>query len=113
MRILPNWKRKQILGWIENSFLNLTINPFLFDTTQAIIASGEEEATFDWLAVNYIWNTLVNDDEDLTTFGALDLGGQSTYVFHFGFYCLLLIILCMFYLYIDKSHSQQIHPEIF
>merc|ERR1719291_88983 len=44
MRILPNTEREQILTFIANSFANHSINPFLFDTTYAIIASGEEEA---------------------------------------------------------------------
>ena len=42
--------------------------------------SGEEEATFDWLGVNSIYNTLVNNDDDQSTYGALDLGGGSTQI---------------------------------
>jgi len=80
MRILSNDRREEILGYLENSFSNATINPFRFDTTYAIIASGEEEATFDWLGVNFIYDTLVNNDSDYSTYGALDLGGQSTQI---------------------------------
>eukprot|EP01084_Bolivina_argentea_P072702 131997_1 len=78
MRILANNQREQILSFITNSFLNTAINPFLFDPTQAIIASGEEEATFDWLGVNIIFNTLINNNLDQNTLGSLDLGGEST-----------------------------------
>ena len=80
MRILDNSRREEILGYLETSFSNLSINPFLFDTTYAIIASGEEEATFDWLGVNYLYNRLINNDSDMSTLGALDLGGQSTQI---------------------------------
>eukprot|EP01084_Bolivina_argentea_P278832 476526_1 len=80
MRLLSNSDRERILNYIETSFSNETINPFRFDNTYAIIASGEEEATFDWLGVNYIWNKLENNDYDERTFGALDLGGASTQI---------------------------------
>eukprot|EP01084_Bolivina_argentea_P069834 127004_1 len=77
MRILPRDQRIQILSWIDNVFLNDTINPFLFHPSQSILLSGEEEATFDWLAVNFIFNKLQSNE---STFGVLDLGGQSTQV---------------------------------
>eukprot|EP01084_Bolivina_argentea_P062791 114780_1 len=80
MRILDNEDREIILKYLGNSFTNTAINPFLFDTVYAIIASGEEEATFDWLGVNYIWDTLHNTGADQRTFGALDLGGRSTQI---------------------------------
>ena len=80
MRVLPSERRSDIFGWIQNSFANPEINPFLFDTTHAIITSGEEEATFGWLGVNFVFGTLSNNDSDSTTYGALDMGGQSTQI---------------------------------
>ena len=79
MRILSTDRREDILTWIEKSFGKTAINPFNWETTYSIIASGEEEATFDWLAVNSVFGTLDNGD-DSKTYGALDLGGQSTQI---------------------------------
>jgi len=80
MRVLSTQRREEILNYIAISFNKTSINPFLFDTTYAIIASGEEEATFDWLGVNYAYDTLINTDHDEHTYGALDMGGQSTQI---------------------------------
>eukprot|EP01084_Bolivina_argentea_P278831 476525_1 len=79
MRLLDNTRRINILNWIRQVFNDDTINPFLFKNSYSIIASGSEEATFDWISVNYISNTLSTDDNALTI-GALDLGGASTQI---------------------------------
>lgn len=52
---------------------------FLFRDDWARTISGDEESVFGWLVANY----LVNDGsfpDDLTTYGALDLGGASTQI---------------------------------
>ena len=92
MRVLSNNKRESILNWIQEFFNNQTLNPFLFKNSFAIIASGEEEATFDWLGVNFIANKLDNDNSIDNTYGSLDLGGQSTqiaFAVKFTYICIL------------------------
>ena len=80
VRLLSDDKRVRIIRYVTNTLNNASLNPFSLDESYAIIASGEEEATFDWLGVNFIYNTLVNNDDDQSTYGALDLGGGSTQI---------------------------------
>ena len=90
MRILTDYRRTQILSWVRTALLNNSFNPFYFENNNAIILSGEEEATFDWLTVNYLNNKLFTDNNNnynnnnsyslTNTLGSLDLGGESTQI---------------------------------
>eukprot|EP01084_Bolivina_argentea_P073902 134078_1 len=79
MRLMDKQDRANVFNWIHEVFANNTINPFLFQNTNSIIASGTEEAAFDWLSINYLKNVLTGDNEQ-HTYGALDLGGASTQI---------------------------------
>ncbi len=75
MRILPTSQRVQILGWIRQALNNQTFNPYYFKDNQAVIISGEEEATFGWMSVNFLLGAFQNYATDgnravpfLTTF---------------------------------------------
>eukprot|EP01084_Bolivina_argentea_P175570 304012_1 len=81
MRVLDEIHRKNIFKYIRQVFNNKTLNPFYFEDNFAIIASGTEEAIFDWISVNYILESYSDVSENnLLTYGALDLGGASTQI---------------------------------
>ncbi|KAJ3552296.1 hypothetical protein NM688_g4222 [Phlebia brevispora] len=44
------------------------------------IITGEEEGLFGWIAVNYLMDGFKGSDEELTTYGFLDMGGASTQI---------------------------------
>lgn len=89
MRVLKQARRVEILSWVRQALSNSSFNPFLFDDDYAIIISGEEEALFGWLTVNYYNGLLFSDQLTETeennymvsnTYGSLDMGGRSTQI---------------------------------
>lgn len=92
MRVLETKDRARIMSAVRKLFHNDTFCPFYFEDEQARTISGEEEAIYDWLGVNFLASngkilqdsagsgTVVSPRE---TYGALDLGGASTQI---GFY---------------------------
>lgn len=88
MRTLEREQRARVMKAVRKVFSNSTISPFLFDNDeQARVISGEEEAVFDWTAVNFLMGNLVSQTEgtgtvrpSIETHGALDLGGASTQI---------------------------------
>lgn len=86
MRTLPRPIRLVLLEDVRALFFNTTFNPFLFETEQARVISGEEEAIYGWAAVNFVQNTLLNVSKGLgtvnpnITFGMLEMGGASTQI---------------------------------
>ena len=50
--------------------------PFNFNSSHALVISGEEEGAYAWLAVNALKGTLGKDQGD-STYGVIDLGGGS------------------------------------
>jgi len=58
----------EVMTHIESLLLNTDINPFFFDSeTGSRVLSGEEEAVFDWISVNYLLG---------------NFAGSGTFVFH-------------------------------
>jgi len=44
-----------LMTYINNLMLNTGINPFRYDAeTGSRVLSGEEEAVFDWISINYL-----------------------------------------------------------
>jgi Golgi nucleoside diphosphatase len=87
MRILFPDDRARILDAVRGLFANKTFCPFYFEDKHARVLSGEEEAIFDWTAVNFLLGNLVKQSEGSgevvnpqLTYGALDLGGASTQI---------------------------------
>ncbi|CAB9508558.1 Ectonucleoside triphosphate diphosphohydrolase [Seminavis robusta] len=89
MRLLLAEERARIMGAVRKLFANNTYCPFYFEDEQARTLSGEEEAIYDWLGVNFLSSNggilqdsagsgAVTDPKE--TFGALDLGGASTQI---------------------------------
>ncbi|ETO21922.1 hypothetical protein RFI_15281 [Reticulomyxa filosa] len=71
---------ENIMNWVRITLSNKTLNPFQFSSEQAVILSGEEEASFGWMSVNLLENRLTRTTSNVETFGALDMGGQSTQI---------------------------------
>jgi hypothetical protein len=96
MRQLPLDAREKILTQVKAVLNDKKINPFYFTNDSARVISGEEEATFAWLTVNLLMDTLVPNSDYSTdfpgrglvipekqTFGTIDLGGASSQISFF------------------------------
>jgi Golgi nucleoside diphosphatase len=70
-------EREKRDGLMEEISTHFAASEFSFTKGSARSISGEEEAAFGWVTVNYLLNTLSSSD---TSTGALDLGGASTQV---------------------------------
>ena len=45
----------ELMKYIDDLMMDADINPFSYDTvTGSRVLSGEEEAVFDWISVNYL-----------------------------------------------------------
>eukprot|EP00004_Rigifila_ramosa_P000234 TRINITY_DN10267_c0_g1_i3.p1 TRINITY_DN10267_c0_g1~~TRINITY_DN10267_c0_g1_i3.p1 ORF type:complete len:300 (+),score=63.49 TRINITY_DN10267_c0_g1_i3:1-900(+) len=74
MRLLPTEEQDAILAEIRTTLREF---PFPFEDSDIRVITGQEEALYGWVTVNFLLDTL--DDADAAdTFGAMDLGGAST-----------------------------------
>ncbi len=73
MRLLPNNKQQEIYNKINNIFKN---NNFKVKNIRTI--SGDEEALFDWLSINYLEHNFINNNSE--QYAVLDMGGASTQI---------------------------------
>jgi Golgi nucleoside diphosphatase len=88
MRLLEPHQRSTVLDAVRTVLHNATYNPFYFTSDQASVLSGEEEAAYDWVGVNFLLNDewlLSNRETDAVvaprvSYGALDMGGASTQI---------------------------------
>lgn len=89
MRILEAEDRARIMGVVRKLFADEAYCPFYFEPEQARTLSGEEEAIYDWLGVNFLSSNgkMLRDSEGSgtvtsprETYGALDLGGASAQI---------------------------------
>ena len=89
MRILDAENRSRIMEVVRELFSDSSYCPFYFEPEQARTLSGEEEAIYDWLGVNFLSTNgeMLRESEGSgtvtsprSTFGALDLGGASTQI---------------------------------
>lgn len=90
MRMLHDTDRARLMKTVRDLLSNPEYSPFLFANEQARVLSGEEEAAYDWTAVNFLTGDLLHQSEGAgvvidakTTHGALDLGGASTQISFF------------------------------
>lgn len=79
MRLLTADEREAVLASIRKRLLQ---SPFLFEDSFAVVATGEEEGIYGWLAVNYLIGNLRSDRKITasSSVGALDLGGASAQI---------------------------------
>jgi len=55
MREMLEPRLDEVMTYIDSVMLDTNINPFRYDLTfGARVLSGEEEAVFDWISVNYL-----------------------------------------------------------
>lgn len=63
LRTLPKKERVRLIDGIRSLFHNETFNPFDFEDERARVISGEEEAIYGWVGVNFAKGTLISDSE--------------------------------------------------
>lgn len=91
LRTLAKADRVRLMDAIRTLFHNETYNPFEFEDERARVISGEEEAIYGWVGVNFAKGTLIKDsygsgDVAMTprdrqlTYGMLEMGGASTQI---------------------------------
>ncbi|KAG7361681.1 GDA1/CD39 nucleoside phosphatase family protein [Nitzschia inconspicua] len=91
MRTLPQPDRVRLMNTIRELFHDHeNFNPFAFEDEQARVISGEEEAIYGWVGVNFAKGTLIDDSvgngvgkNPKLTYGMLEMGGASTQIAFF------------------------------
>jgi len=78
IRVLPTASRERLMKMILQVLQKEW--PFRTNEQRVTILSGEQEALFDWMAVNYVIHGQEFLDGSAPTIGALDLGGASTQI---------------------------------
>ncbi|KAL3922283.1 MAG: hypothetical protein SGILL_002289 [Bacillariaceae sp.] len=85
MRTLPKVERVRLMEAIRDLLLDKTYNPFAFKIEQARVISGEEEAIYGWVGVNFAVaeGTLIHGSkgsgearDPRLTYGMLEMGGM-------------------------------------
>ena len=74
MRLLPTNDQTSLMNAVSEA---LKESVFSFGQGDARILSGEEEASFGWLSMNYIFSHF---EENKATVGIMDMGGASTQI---------------------------------
>jgi len=87
LRTLPQPERVRLMGCVRDLFNNSTFNPFAFEDERARVISGEEEAIYGWVGVNFAKGLLIDQSEGVglgnnpqLTYGMLEMGGASTQI---------------------------------
>lgn len=82
MRLLETDAQNQLFNLAHQLFLNKSACPFNYEKQNGRILSGEEEAAFSWITVNYIKNRAFFDKDSSTGngYGMLEMGGASLQV---------------------------------
>jgi Golgi nucleoside diphosphatase len=90
VRTLPQSERVRIMKCVRDLFNNKTYNPFDFNDERARVISGEEEAIYGWVGVNFAKGVLIDQSEGngvannpQLTYGMLEMGGASTQIANF------------------------------
>lgn len=84
MRYLLEDQASEVVDRIHFMLLNSTLNPFFYQRKNNIrILSGEEEAAFAWIAVNYMKGAFKSNSTEKAykrTYGVMEMGGASTQI---------------------------------
>lgn len=63
LRTLAQPERVRLMDCVRNLFNNETYNPFAFEDERARVISGEEEAIYGWVGVNFAKGVLIDQSE--------------------------------------------------
>lgn len=78
LRLLDENATRAIMSGVGTAMSDSSINPFLYDEEYVHILSGEEEALFAWITVNYLKKYFEDSSAPATqSFGLVELGGGS------------------------------------
>jgi len=87
LRTLSQPDRLRLVKAVRELFHDKTFNPFEFKDERARVISGEEEAIYGWVGVNFAKGTLIDYSEGSgtainpkLTYGMLEMGGASTQI---------------------------------
>jgi len=87
MRTLDKYNRLRVINACREVLYNTTVNSFKFETEQARVISGEEEAIYGWTATNFVLGTLIQSSEGsgavinpTLTHGSIEIGGASAQI---------------------------------
>eukprot|EP00536_Pseudo-nitzschia_multiseries_P017734 jgi/Psemu1/248329/estExt_Genewise1.C_17760003 len=90
LRTLPQPERVRLLGCVRKLFHDPSFNPFDFEDERARVISGEEEAIYGWVGVNFAKGRLIQSSrgsgtgkDPKLTYGMLEMGGASTQIASF------------------------------
>ncbi|EDO43911.1 predicted protein [Nematostella vectensis] len=76
MRLLPVDQKIAVINEVNNFLRDSKKSPFAFKKGNAKVISGIDEATYDWVTVNFLMGALTGESD--TEYGVLDMGGAST-----------------------------------
>lgn len=87
MRTLDKYNRIRVINACREVLYNATVSSFKFETEQARVISGEEEAIYGWTATNFVLGTLLQSSEGsgtvinpTLTHGSIEMGGASAQI---------------------------------
>ncbi|KAL4230278.1 Golgi apyrase [Mactra antiquata] len=80
MRLLDEDTTGAIMTSVNQVLSDVDINPFMFEEGNARILSGEEEALFAWLTVNYFNNYFASTSSLDDSLGLVEIGGGSAQI---------------------------------
>lgn len=81
LRLLDEKTTASIMATVKEFLLNPLENPFKFEEENAHILSGEEEALFAWLTVNYLNDFFTDRSKPVSeSLGLIEIGGGSAQI---------------------------------
>lgn len=90
LRTLPQPDRVRLMRCVRKLFRDKAFNPFAFEDERARVISGEEEAIYGWVGVNFAKGKLIDSSkgsgigkDPKLTYGMLEMGGASTQIANF------------------------------
>ncbi|KAK3727332.1 hypothetical protein QZH41_018172 [Actinostola sp. cb2023] len=76
MRLLDKKEIRAIIDEVDSLLTNKDINTFLYKRGNTKVISGQDEAIYDWVTVNFLKGAFSGKSKG-KTYGALDMGGAS------------------------------------
>ncbi|XP_031573083.1 ectonucleoside triphosphate diphosphohydrolase 1-like [Actinia tenebrosa] len=77
MRLLEDDEKNAVINEVNKLLSDKTFSPFHFEKEFVKIISGQEEALYGWITVNFL-KGIFSQKTSGGSYGALDLGGAST-----------------------------------
>lgn len=80
MREMLEQRMDELMTYVDGLMMDSDINPFSYDPVAGSrVLSGEEEAAFDWISVNYLLGNFA-DKADKPLVGVVEMGGASVQI---------------------------------